>query len=353
VSNNFYKAFEDKHRGSRVLIKSRLQVYLPFIKPLDDIYTNSQTLDLGCGRGEWLELLTEQTQFDAHGVDLDEGMLKVCKQHKLQYKLQDALACLKEMKDESLTVITAFHLIEHIPFSDLQELIQQALRVLKPAGLLILETPNPENIVVGTAEFYMDPTHKQPIPPNLLTFIPDFYGFKQTKIIRLQENDGLAKKPIAIIDVLRGVSPDYAVIAQKSAPIETLAQFKTVFAKEYGVTLEELAEKYNQQLIREVQMAEAKKRTADAKMQEIEDIIQELDVRMCDKIQKVEKRIQIAEAKTQEAEAKTQEAEVKTQAAEAKIQTTEERIEALLSSRSWQYTKPIRAVISGGKKVIK
>jgi len=307
MSNDFYKKFEDKYRGSRETIKSRLRAYLPFIAPLKKHYPNSQTMDLGCGRGEWLELLTEQDAFDVHGVDLDAEMLAICEQNKLQYKLQDALTALKNLKDESQTLITAFHLVEHIPFEDLQELIQQAKRVLKPAGLLILETPNPENIVVGTSEFYMDPTHKQPIPPNLLAFIPDYYGFQQTKIIRLQEAPRLYKDPIALIDVLKGVSPDYAVIAQKAGPKELTAKFSSQFAKEQGLTLEVLAEIFHQQEIKK----------AAQQMQ----------------------RIEMAEAKTQ--------------AAEAKTQAAEEKVAALLNSHSWRYTQPIRRLITVIKQILK
>ena len=72
--DGFYRAFEDKHRGSRALIKERQRVYLPLIQPLVTLYPDAAALDLGCGRGEWLELLVE-TGFKAQGIDLDDGML--------------------------------------------------------------------------------------------------------------------------------------------------------------------------------------------------------------------------------------------------------------------------------------
>lgn len=83
------------------------------------------------------------------------------------------------------------HIVEHIPFEDIQTLVQEAFRVLTPAGLLILETPNPENIQVATSGFYIDPTHTRPIPSQLLSFLPEYYGFKRTKILRLQEENNL------------------------------------------------------------------------------------------------------------------------------------------------------------------
>ena len=77
MSDNFYRTFEDKFRGSRMLIKSRLRVYLPFVEPLKDINTDTTALDLGCGRGEWLELLKE-VGISGHGIDIDDEMLLAC-----------------------------------------------------------------------------------------------------------------------------------------------------------------------------------------------------------------------------------------------------------------------------------
>jgi SAM-dependent methyltransferase len=250
MTDSFYRAFEDKYRGSRELIKSRLQVYLPFIKPLlnKKKQTKPKVLDLGCGRGEWLELLTEQG-FIAQGVDIDEGMLEACWELDLKVEKADALDYLKALKANSIAIISGFHIAEHIPFEMLQELVDQVLRILKPGGLLILETPNPENIVVGTANFYLDPTHKQPLPPLLLSFIAEHAGYARVKILRLQEPEGLQESQnLTLIDVLSGVSPDYSIVAQKAAAKSTLKKFDAAFSKEYGVKLDEIANLYDGQL---------------------------------------------------------------------------------------------------------
>jgi len=243
----FYRAFEDRHRGPRELIKSRLRVYLPFIEPLRSIYSDANAIDLGCGRGEWLELL-QDAGFDAQGVDLDHHMLTACRELGLNVATADALVALKALPDESQLVVSGFHLAEHIPFSDLQTLVQEALRVLKPAGLLILETPNPENMVVGTVNFYLDPSHQKPIPPELLSFLPEYYGFARVKVVRLQQDKALwGKARISLLDVLAGVSPDYAVISQKSADAPSLSLINDAFDQVYGLTLDSLANRFDQQ----------------------------------------------------------------------------------------------------------
>lgn len=249
MNDGFYRAFEDRHRGSRELIKSRLLVYLPFVKPLHSLYKDAKAIDLGCGRGEWLELLGE-SGIDGHGVDLDDGMLSVCRERGLHVANADAIAALESLADESQLVVSGFHIAEHLPFSALQSLIQEALRVLKPAGLLILETPNPENIAVGTVNFYLDPTHQKPIPPDLLSFLPAHYGFARVKVIRLQEDKALAGHArISLRDVLGGVSPDYAVVAQKPADDALIACSSDAFAQEYGLTLDALAARFDQQAL--------------------------------------------------------------------------------------------------------
>ena len=82
TENSFYRAFEDRHRGSRELIKSRLNVYKQFIEPLLAIEKNPFAIDLGCGRGEWLEVLGE-IGVTAIGVDLDKGMLAACAEKEI------------------------------------------------------------------------------------------------------------------------------------------------------------------------------------------------------------------------------------------------------------------------------
>ncbi|MFH2055588.1 MAG: hypothetical protein ABIJ61_06505, partial [bacterium] len=123
--------------------------------------------------------------------------------------------------------------------------MSHALRVLKDGGLLILETPNPENLAVATNNFYLDPTHVRPLPPGLLSFLTEFEGFRRTKVLRLQEPKDLRKDDPSLLDVLSGASPDYAVIAQKDGPAAFLADFDQAFSAEYGISSQELADRHS------------------------------------------------------------------------------------------------------------
>ena len=260
--NNFYKAFEDQHRGSRETIKSRLAVYMPFIQKIQEVHPNATALDLGCGRGEWLELLKDH-QLTASGIDLDDGMLSACRSRGLNVQTGDAIAHLKSLPADSLSIVSGFHIAEHLSLEDLEALIKEALRVLKPAGLLILEAPNTENLVVGTSSFYLDPTHQRPLPSALLSFLVGYLGFSRSKVLGVQESVPLREEhgPTSLFAVLSGVSPDYAVIAQKAGDTSTVASFDAVFDKEYGLTLELLANRYQERfdvMERKTQMLEAR-----------------------------------------------------------------------------------------------
>ena len=260
--HNFYKAFEDQHRGSREIIKSRLAVYIPFIKKIQAAHPNAVALDLGCGRGEWLELL-QDNQFTASGIDLDDGMLSACRSRGLNVQTGDAIAHLKSLPADSLSIVSGFHIAEHLSLGNLESLIKEALRVLKPAGLLILEAPNTENLVVGTSSFYLDPTHQRPLPSALLSFLVGYLGFARSKVLGVQESVPLREEhgPTSLFAVLSGVSPDYAVIAQKGGDVSSIASFDAVFAKDYGLTLELLANRYQERfdvIERKTQMLEAR-----------------------------------------------------------------------------------------------
>lgn len=241
--SEFYRSFEDKHRGSRELILDRLRVYTPFLELLKACW-DLEVTDLGCGRGEWLELLTSM-EIRCHGVDLDDGMLAACKERGFNVMKSDAIAYLKQLPDNSQMAVSAFHLVEHIPFEQLNILVKEAKRVLVPGGLLILETPNPENLLVGTSNFYMDPTHVNPLPPALLQFLPDFHGYARSKILRLQEPTPVQEIPsVTLMHVLSGVSPDYSVVAQTVCETDSAPALDPLFDKEFGVTLDALAAAY-------------------------------------------------------------------------------------------------------------
>lgn len=325
--DNFYQAFENKFRGDRQLIKDRLRAYLPIIQPLKNLYPGGPAIDLGCGRGEWLELLGEYEGFTPRGVDLSEAMLTSAKAQGLSVNKQDALVCLKELPDASQSIVSGFHIAEHLEFTQLQALVKEAHRVLKPGGLLILETPNPENIIVGTVDFYMDPTHLQPLPPNLLEFLATYTGFCRTTIMRLQEPYDLARHgQVTLLNVLDGVSPDYAVLAQKQADSAVLALFDPSFQDSYGLNLSDLASKYNLQ--RSSWVAQA-----DERYQEINNANREL----------IEAHRQFAEShhrleeNYQDLAARLQQLEEQTLAALA-------READLLSSKSWRYTQALRGI---------
>jgi SAM-dependent methyltransferase len=247
MTDNFYRSFEEIHRGSRDLVKRRTQEYLPLLKALVQMDPAPRALDLGCGRGEWLEVLREQG-ISAVGVDLDQDMLAPAQNAGLETMLGDAVSCLAQQPDDSLMLVSAFHLVEHLPFSDLKKLVAYARQKLAPGGLLIMETPNPENMVVGTSGFYMDPTHQRPIPPKLLAFVSQYYGFARTKIMRLQESaDPFGSEDVTLKQVLEGVSPDYAVVAQKASDSRLQEAINPFFNREYGVSFDTLVRKYDEQ----------------------------------------------------------------------------------------------------------
>jgi O-antigen chain-terminating methyltransferase len=179
-----YPAFEDLYRGTREDIKSRQSVYLDHLRRIDLTKTKTAVIDVGCGRGEWLELLAENG-IPALGVDANEGMIDRCRQLNLNVVRADAVEYLASLKGSSAGAISGFHIAEHLPNHKLIRLMGEAFRVLRRGGLLILETPNPANLIVGSCNFYLDPTHLHPIPAALLQFLAEARGFLDVQIIPL------------------------------------------------------------------------------------------------------------------------------------------------------------------------
>jgi O-antigen chain-terminating methyltransferase len=214
--DDLYASFEDQFRGDTEEIKSRLQVYLPIIRKANP---NSHFLDVGCGRGEWLEVLRD-AGMQGYGIDQNSVVVARCREKDLNVMQADAITHLQSLADASLDFITGFHIVEHISFDDLITLLDQMLRVLKPGGGVILETPNPENFMVGSCTFYTDPTHRHPIPSPTLKFLLDSRGFTRTEVMKLREWDDAKlegdSELIRRFNEYFYSAPDYAVVGWKS-----------------------------------------------------------------------------------------------------------------------------------------
>ncbi|NEV61111.1 class I SAM-dependent methyltransferase [Thiorhodococcus minor] len=180
-----YIALEAHFRGSPEAIEARLAYYLPLLKEHAAWRQASlAAADIGCGRGEWLQLLRREG-IDCLGIDLNAHNVQACQEAGLHIMKADALQWLASQPADSVGLISSFHLIEHLEPERLFLLLRETARVLVPGGLMILETPNPENLVTGATNFYIDPTHRRPLPPALVEFLVDYYGFGAIRLHRL------------------------------------------------------------------------------------------------------------------------------------------------------------------------
>jgi O-antigen chain-terminating methyltransferase len=365
MNAGFYRAFEDRYRGSRELITQRLEAYVPFLQPLKALYTDYPVLDIGCGRGEWLQLLIREG-FAPVGVDLDDGMLEACRALDLPARKDDALNALRQLAQDSQVVVSGFHIAEHVPFPVLEELVTEALRVLRPGGLLILETPNAENVMVGTNNFYLDPTHDQPIPNLLMAFLTEHTGFIRSKVMRLQEAPALhdEKSKVGVREVLMGASPDYAVVAQKHAEPAQLQGFDIVFEADYGISLDQIAMRYDQALENRLSKLEDSAetvRTTFFEPAEFQKLMAEVSNQQTQQLLAIKERYEATTDALHRQHGAMQEAlDQATERAEAlthernaaldnchwqymRAQAAEQQIETLRNSISWRITGPVRA----------
>ncbi len=212
-----YSSFEDRFRGTREEIKARVAVYIDDIRQAQEETGNAPVLDVGTGRGEWLEVLKEN-HIAATGVDLNPIMAEHCRDRGGDVVTADAVTYLRDLPDNSLSAVTGLHIIEHLPQNALMALLGEAFRVIKPGGKVIFETPNPENILVGAHFFYVDPSHNNPLPPSTLSFILEYLGYEKVHIRRLHKYSDYF--PVTDSDPFKDRhmynEMDYAVIGNKA-----------------------------------------------------------------------------------------------------------------------------------------
>lgn len=218
--DKFYVEFENNFRGTEEEITGRLEEYVPRMKQaVKKTGGKLPILDIGCGRGEFIDLMAKH-KLRCIGLDLNEAMVKHIVDRGGEAIEQDAVSYLRDQKSNSLAAITGFHIVEHIPFDDLIELFDECYRVLAPGGVILFETPNPENLAVGAHSFYMDPSHLHPLPPALLEFAVKQRGFPEVNILRLHPKvrPASAGKPSKLIDDMANYiygPQDYAIFARK------------------------------------------------------------------------------------------------------------------------------------------
>ena len=204
--DELYASLEDRFRGSTDEIRERQEYYVPFVQAAEAGTPEAPVADLGCGRGEWLSALRNHGKI-AYGIDLNEVFIDRCQREGLTIKRDDALHHLESIVPASLGAVTGFHIIEHLPGDQQIRLVQLAFRALRPGGIMILETPNPEHLSVTALRFYLDPTHLRQVPIALLQFLAEHTGFQDVRIER--------RSPSGDGEASQGWSQyqDYAVIA--------------------------------------------------------------------------------------------------------------------------------------------
>lgn len=217
-----YFDFENHFRGSRQNVKERQKMYIPYFLNCVNV------LDIGCGRGEFLELLKENG-IPAKGVDSYNEYAEYCRMKELDVVCGDGIEYL--MSCERLDGIIAAQVVEHLDTNQIVTLCENAYQKLEEGGLMILETPNPKALSIYFNEFYMDPSHIKPVHPETLKYLTQKAGFKEVEIIYTEISRVPKKIPLLELNVTGNLqefnssiyevsellygSRDYAIIARK------------------------------------------------------------------------------------------------------------------------------------------
>ena len=219
-----YFAFEARFRGEEQTVRARQEVYRHHLE------RRRRVVDLGCGRGELLELMRE-AGVSSYGVDTEPDFVDLVSRKGLEVRREDVIAHVEDLAPDDVDGIVASHVVEHLPPAVVGRLVVAAAAALGEGGVLILETPNPESLLAGSINFHRDPTHLRPVHPDTLAFLCESAGFRDVQILRLSPvpqrerlpvpapgDDSLARHVDHIAEQLNEIVygwQDYAVIARR------------------------------------------------------------------------------------------------------------------------------------------
>ena len=170
-----YFAFEEQYRGDEGETRQKQQVYVDYFRDRDNV------VDLGCGRGEFLEALRD-AGIPARGIELGTDQILLCQEKGLDVVQQDLFAFLESTPDESLGGIFSSQVIEHMTASDQLRYVALAYQKCKPGSPVIFETINPQCVYALVRNFFLDPTHMRPIHPETLQFAMESCDFRNVKL---------------------------------------------------------------------------------------------------------------------------------------------------------------------------
>ena len=194
VDNIDYFLFENKFRGSIEYIKEIQRRYLDIFKGSQDV------LDIGCGRGEFVELLLENG-ISVKGIDINVDFVEYCLENNLPVERADMFSYLEKSPDNSIGGIFCSQVVEHLTADMMVYFIKMAYKKLKNNAPIVIETINPKNIVAVSNWFYMDLSHVRPVHPDTLAFIAEQEGFNINEIMYTEENLGNHIPPLNIENI--------------------------------------------------------------------------------------------------------------------------------------------------------
>ena len=210
-----YLSFENKFRGTREQIINLLSNYDGSLNYCFNNFNNPKILDIGCGRGEWLQKLKE-LGLDAIGIENNRKMVEFCRELELNVLEGDAISLMNTFDDESFTIISIFHVVEHLNSDYLDELLTECKRLMCPEGLLIIETPSIDNLIVSSNHFYLDNTHITHINSSQIIFRLENLGFKSSRPYFINSGPLSNAHNMNLTRVLNGISQDLCIISSLS-----------------------------------------------------------------------------------------------------------------------------------------
>ena len=206
-----YSKFAERFRGTEEYVKAGQRLYLP------DFEGCRNVLDIGCGRGEFLEMMRDAS-VPARGIDVGTESVAVCRLKGLDAEIADVFPYLASIEEGTLDGIFCSQVVEHLPPERLPEMIRLCAERLARGGVIVIETPNPECLAIFGTHFYLDPTHTRPVPHPLLMFYLEEYGVGLMQLRRLspavETMPSLASLPDDFRDAFFDAL-DYAVIGRK------------------------------------------------------------------------------------------------------------------------------------------